>query len=214
MKVEEGTYIDLVREQPDVPVKVDRVAGDVALALFPTVDTEIPESLSAKDIRRLQWRIDLLILPTIAFCYAFFYIDKTTLSYAAIFGIQKDLHLHGTQYSWLSAIFYFGFLIWALPTNLGLQRFPVAKYLGINICLWGVFLMAQAGARNFATLAVLRALGGVAEACADPAFLVITSMWYNCRQQPLKIGLWYTANGLGVALGGLLGYAIGNIKAI
>jgi MFS family permease len=32
------------------------------------------------------------------------------------------------------------------------------------------------------------------------------------RQQPIKIGLWYTANGVGVALGGLLGYGIGNIR--
>lgn len=38
---------------------------------------------------------------------------QTTLSYAAIFGIQEDLNLHGTQYSWLSSVFYFGFLAWA-----------------------------------------------------------------------------------------------------
>ena len=44
-------------------------------------------------------------------------IDKTTLSYAAIFGIEEDLDLHGAMYSWLSSLFYFGFLAWALPTN-------------------------------------------------------------------------------------------------
>ena len=54
-----------------------------------------------------------MILPYLAVCYAFFYIDKTTLSYAAIFGIKDDLHLVGTEYSWLSSIFYFGFLAWA-----------------------------------------------------------------------------------------------------
>lgn len=42
--------------------------------------------------------------------------------------------------------------------------------------------------------------------------MLITSMWYTRRQQPIRIGLWYTANGLGIALGGLLGYAIGQIK--
>lgn len=41
-----------------------------------------------------------------------------TLSYAAIFGIEEDLNLVGTQYSWLSSMFYFGFLVWALPTNI------------------------------------------------------------------------------------------------
>lgn len=70
-------------------------------------------------------------------------IDKTTLSYAAIFGINDDLGLSGAQYSWLSSVFYFGFLVWSVPTNFLLQRFPVGKYLGANIVLWGVFLMLQ-----------------------------------------------------------------------
>lgn len=67
-------------------------------------------------------------------------------------------------------------------------------------------------AQNFTTLAVLRALSGAAEACADPAFMLITCMWYTRRQQPVRIGLWYTANGIGIALGGLLGYGIGQIR--
>lgn len=50
---------------------------------------------------------------------------QTTLSYAAIFGIVDDLKLHGTQYNWLSSIFYFGFLVWAFPTNFLLQRLPI-----------------------------------------------------------------------------------------
>ncbi|QRD94700.1 MFS allantoate transporter [Aspergillus flavus] len=191
--------------------------GDTAMALFN--DQELQEPIDPVEARKLLWKIDFMILPYLAVCYAFFYIDKvvkdlfhTTLSYAAIFGINEDLNLHGTQYSWLSSIFYFGFLAWAFPTNFLMQRLPIGKYLGANIFMWGVFLMIQAACHNFATLAVLRALGGAAEACADPAFMLITSMWYTRREQPVRIGLWYTANGLGIALGGLLGYGIGHIR--
>lgn len=42
--------------------------------------------------------------------------------------------------------------------------------------------------------------------------MIITSMWYTRREQPIRIGLWYSANGIGVALGGIIGYGIGNIK--
>ena len=42
--------------------------------------------------------------------------------------------------------------------------------------------------------------------------MLITSMWYTRRQQPIRIGLWYTANGFGIAVGGLLGYGIGQIN--
>ncbi|KAI9930070.1 hypothetical protein MW887_011880 [Aspergillus wentii] len=185
--------------------------GDTAMALFDDPD-ELHEDVDPAEARSLLWKIDFMILPYLAVCYAFFYIDKTTLSYAAIFGITEDLNLHGTQYSWLSSIFYFGFLAWAFPTNFLMQRLPIGKYLGVNIFMWGVFLMIQAACHNFATLAVLRALGGAAEACADPGFMLITSMWYTRREQPVRIGLWYTANGFGIAIGGLLGYGIGHIR--
>ncbi|KAL2031336.1 hypothetical protein VTO58DRAFT_106687 [Aureobasidium pullulans] len=184
--------------------------GDVAQRLFASQNHE---PIDSAEEARVVRKIDFMILPYLAVCYAFFYIDKTTLSYAAIFGIREDLKIHGQQYSWLSSIFYFGFLAWALPTNFLMQRFPIGKYLGANIFMWGALLMCQAAATNFTTLAVLRALSGAAEACSDPAFMIITSMWYSRRQQPIRMGLWYTANGFGIALGGLLGYGIGHIKA-
>lgn len=184
--------------------------GDVALKLFNTLG-ELHEPIGPREEAKLVRKIDFMILPYLAVCYAFFYIDKTTLSYAAIFGIRKDLHLHGTWYNWLSSLFYFGFLVWAFPTNFLMQRLPIGKYLGFNIFIWGFFLMLQAACHNFTTLGVLWALAGAAEACSDPSFMLITSMWYTRKQQPVRIGLWYTANGFGIALGGLLGYGIGHI---
>ncbi|KAI2628176.1 putative MFS allantoate transporter [Xylaria nigripes] len=185
--------------------------ADVAMALFDSPE-QIHETIDPEEEKKLVRMIDFMILPYLAVCYAFFYIDKTTLSYAAIFGIREDLNLQGSDYSWLSSIFYFGFLFWAFPTNFLMQRLPIGKYLGANIFLWGFFLMLQAAAKSFAHLLVLRFLAGAAEACADPSFMLITSMWYTRKQQPVRMGLWYTANGFGIALGGLLGYAIGHIR--
>ncbi|KAJ2998935.1 hypothetical protein NUW58_g164 [Xylaria curta] len=180
---------------------------DVAMALFDSPE-QIHAPIDPVEEQKLVRKIDFMILPYLAVCYAFFYIDKTTLSYAAIFGIREDLKLTGADYNWLSSVFYFGFLFWAFPTNFLMQR----RYLGGNIFLWGFFLMLQAAAKNFGQLLVLRFLAGAAEACADPSFMLITSMWYTRKQQPVRMGLWYTANGFGIALGGLLGYAIGSIK--
>lgn len=57
--------------------------------------------------------------------------------------------------------------------------------------MWGIFLMIQAACNSFATLAILRFLSGAAEACADPAFLLIVQMWNTRRGQPIRIGLFY-----------------------
>ncbi|KAJ7636091.1 MFS general substrate transporter [Mycena polygramma] len=158
--------------------------------------------LDPKEVARIERKIDCFIMSLCS--------DKTTLSYAAIFNVKKDLNLGKSQYSWLSSLFYFGWLAWALPTNLLMQKFPLNKYLAFNIFIWGALLMAQAGSRNFTDLAILRTISGAAEATADPAFVLITSTWYTREQQPTRIGYWYCANGVGIGLGGLLGFAIGN----
>lgn len=72
--------------------------------------------------------------------------------------------------------------------------------------------MLQAACNKFETLAVTRALAGAAESAADPSFMIITQMWYTRKQQPIRIGIWFAAQGLGTAAGGLLGYGIGHIK--
>ncbi|KAF3761701.1 hypothetical protein M406DRAFT_49661 [Cryphonectria parasitica EP155] len=209
--VHQEESVDANRKRPRPFGPVATGGGDTAQALFDGDDASL-EPYTADEEKQLVRKIDFMIIPYLAVCYAFFYIDKTTLSYAAIFGIREDLDLVGTDYNWLSSMFYFGFLAWAFPTNFLMQRLPIARYLGANIFLWGVLLIVQAGATNFATLAVLRALSGAAEACSDPSFMLITSMWYTRRQQPVRIGLWYTANGFGIALGGLLGFGIGQIR--
>ncbi|KAJ7596016.1 major facilitator superfamily domain-containing protein [Mycena floridula] len=162
--------------------------------------------------KRLRRKVDMIILSILAICYFFYYVDKTTLSYAAIFGLKTDLNLQGTQYSWLSSAFYFGWMAAAIPTNLAMQRSPPSTYLGVNIAFWGIFLMCQAAVKNFEQLVVLRVLGGAAESIADPAFMLVTTLWYTRAEQPSRISTWYAANGVGVAGGGLIGYGIGHIK--
>jgi MFS family permease len=86
-----------------------------------------------------------------------------------------------------------------------MQRSPPGYYLAFNIFMWGALLMAQAAAKNFAGLLSLRILSGAFEAIADPAFMLITSMYFTRAEQPTRISIWYAFNGVGVAGGGLIG---------
>ncbi|KAL8952099.1 MAG: hypothetical protein Q9222_001967 [Ikaeria aurantiellina] len=139
-KERDPTKASVVQDEHVPPTKtgwkVSRAGdGDTAMALF-SDPNEVHELVDPVEARKLERKIDFMILPYLAVCYAFFYIDKTTLSYAAIFNIREDLNLVGTEYNWLSSIFYFGFLIWAFPTNFLMQRLPIGKYLGFNIFMW------------------------------------------------------------------------------
>ncbi|KAL8389423.1 hypothetical protein RB595_008831 [Gaeumannomyces hyphopodioides] len=198
---------------PKPPVPVGQVNQEhpelymEALARYPN-----DESIDAADEKRLVRKLDMRLLPLLGICYFFYYVDKTTLSYAAIFGLKDGLGLKGEEYAWLSSSFYFGWLIWAIPSNLIMQRYPPAYYLAFNIFMWGALLMAQAAAQDFAGLLVLRVLSGAFEAIADPAFMLVTSMYYTRAEQPSRISAWYAWNGVGVAGGGLIGYAIGHVE--
>ncbi|KAI1478051.1 MFS general substrate transporter [Daldinia eschscholtzii] len=204
--------IEHVEDNISVAPKVDQRHAEMyaeALRQYPDED-----SIDREAEKKLKRKLDRRILPLLGICYFFYYVDKTTLSYAAIFGIQSDLHLKGTEYSWLSSIFYFGWLFWSIPSNLIMQRCPPAYYLAFNIFMWGALLMAQAAAKDFAGLTVLRILSGAFEAIADPAFMLITSMFYTREEQPSRISAWYAWNGIGVAGGGLIGYGIGQIEGV
>lgn len=214
---ENATNVEVMEDPNDV--EIDKREQYVKTAGHDKAEVLVPDNMTLEDIgateeeiKKVTRKIDFTIIPFLAVCYVFYYVDKTTLSYAAIFGIKEDLGLHGSQYNWLSSVFYIGFFVWQFPTNFLLLKFPVARYLGINIFFWGAFLMIQAACPSFATLVVVRILGGAAEAVSDPAFMLITSIWYTRRQQPVRFGTWYAANGLGIAVGGLLGYGIGHIK--
>jgi hypothetical protein len=84
--------------------------GDVALSLFSNV-RDANEEIDPHAERRLVRKIDWMINPFICVTYLVTYIDKATLGYAAVFNLQTDLHLHGTEYSWLGSLFYFGYLV-------------------------------------------------------------------------------------------------------
>lgn len=85
--------------------------------------------LEPEAARALRWKIDLRLLPLLCITYALQSIDKNTLSYAAVFGLQTDVGLKGTEYSWTGAIFYLGYLVWEFPTNVLLQRLPINYFM-------------------------------------------------------------------------------------
>ena len=66
-----------------------------------------------------------------------------------------------------------GVLAGELPTNLLLQKLPVAKYLAGNVICWGVVIAASAAATNFGALMTVRFLLGVFESCVQPVFIIM-----------------------------------------
>ncbi len=102
-------------EAPQEGVVTNLVDADEALAFLTNHPRAVEVAEEGNAIledpiqrKKLLRKIDLTIAPLLAAVYFLQYLDKTTLSYAAVMGIRKDAHLVGQDYSNLSMLFYIG----------------------------------------------------------------------------------------------------------
>ncbi|KAJ5370176.1 uncharacterized protein N7496_006268 [Penicillium cataractarum] len=161
--------------------------------------------------KRVLRKIDMRLIPLLFFTYMLNFMDKTILSSASVFGLTEDTGLVGQQYSWVSSIFYFGYLGWAYPTTLLIARLPTAKYLTANTLFWGAVVALTAACTNFGGLMTVRFLLGVAEATITPAFMFITSTWYTRDEIPTRTGMWFAGNSVGGIAASLIAYGLGHV---
>jgi MFS family permease len=177
--------------------------------------------LQGKDIiytpeeeRRVLRKIDGRILPLLFLLYCIQFADKVSLSYAALMGIREDTNLDSKsqQYSWVSSIFYAGYIFFEFPTSYFLAKLPIAKYLSFNIVAWGIILTCTCAAKNYAGLLVLRFMLGMFEATITPAFVLITAIWYKRDEQAKRMGLWLAANGLATLITSPIAYGLYHVQ--
>ncbi|CAK1361717.1 putative transporter [Cercospora beticola] len=188
-----------------VPPKLPARYADESYKLFSKVQADEPTEAEAKIIRNkcVRW-----VLPFLCVGYHLMYVDKQTLGNSSILGIMEDANLNSTQYNWLSSVFYVGYLLAELPQNWALQRFPVARWLSINLVVWGGILLLHIPCQNFASLFVVRFLLGVTEACIVPAFLLILNMYFTYDEQSwLMPCMWAIGNSSPIT-SGLLSYGV------
>ena len=150
-------------------------------------------------------------MPIICYIYFCQQLDKSSLSYASVFGIQTDANLVGQDYSWLSSIVYFAQLVCQPLSVYALVVFPVNLWISFCFFCWGASLCIMTAFTSFAGLAAFRFILGGFEASIAPSMLVVVAMWWTRREQPLRNNIWYSTNGISTIIGSLLTYGLGHL---
>ncbi|AZF15551.1 MFS transporter [Pseudomonas sp. R3-18-08] len=88
-------------------------------------------------MRRILWRV----VPFIFICYVISYLDRTNVGFAAI-SMNKDLGLTATMFGWAAGLFFFGYFIFEIPSNLLMQRFGARIWIARIMITWGLISMA------------------------------------------------------------------------
>lgn len=191
-------------------VNYDRIDDEIAKYADATGSVVISE----EENKRLKRLIDRRVLPIMVVTYFLQALDKGTMSFSSIMGIRDDIPILKQNYywGWLTTCIYIAVLIVEYPTNWIIQRVPVAKYLGFNILAWSTVLCCHAACFSYPALIGVRTLLGIFEAVCQPAFLIMSSIWYKREEQAQVVTYWYMMNGMQQICGGLLAYAFSHIR--
>ncbi|KAJ3506872.1 hypothetical protein NLJ89_g6626 [Agrocybe chaxingu] len=182
--------------------------------------------LDPAEALRIRKKIDLHILPLMCILYwcgcpqwlVFHYYNCATgfNSWIRLLSgpllIREATHLTTNQYNWLGTIFYLSYLAFEFPQNLALQRFPVGKWMSLNISIWAVALCAHAACKNFAGLFVVRLILGMCEGSITAGFMIVSSMFYTRTEQTLRVGYWFLMNGTAQIITGFISFGTLHIK--
>ncbi|KAG5751221.1 hypothetical protein H9Q70_006145 [Fusarium xylarioides] len=168
-------------------------------------DDYVPGSEAEKKLVR---KIDLFILPMMWFMYLLSYMDRTNIGNAKIAGMDKDLNLDSNKYSIVLVVFFVGYVVFEVPSNMILTRTRPSRYLPGIMFVWGGVTIAMAFTRTYEHLIGFRILMGVLESGFAPGMLLLLSSWYKNEEQSKRFAVYISAAILSGAFGGLLAGSI------
>ncbi|KAH7313962.1 major facilitator superfamily domain-containing protein, partial [Stachybotrys elegans] len=157
-------------------------------------------------------KVDMVLLPLLAGTYVLQLIHKQALSYSAVFDLLDSTGTTLKQYSRFGSIFYLEYLIIKYLWSFLAQKTLMAKVVAGYVLSWGSILMITAACSNVSGLAACRFFLSLFEVPISLVFMMIVGMWYTREEQPFRAGVFYSCNGVGLVLGGLLSYGIVQIK--
>ena len=127
-------------------------------------------------------------------------------------GLNKHLKLTGNDFTNAATAFFIAYLIAEIPNGYFLQLLPPAKWLSLNVILWGISTACTAAATNYHSLLAARIFLGIFEAAIAPSLMLFSSQWYTKSEQAPRFSLWYCGLGVGQIVGGVVSYAFQQVK--
>ena len=131
------------------------------------------KTLERRTIRKISWRL----LPLIVIIYFVAYIDRTNVSFAS-FGMTRDLGLDAYIYGWGAGIFFLGYFLFEVPSNLMLERFGARRWIARIMISWSIMAGLTAFSRGGTSFLVFRFLLGATEAGFFPGIILYLTYWF------------------------------------
>ena len=159
--------------------------------------------LQRRTILKISWRL----LPLIVVSYFIAYVDRTNIAFAAL-TMNKDLGISAYLYGWGAGIFFLGYALFEVPSNMVLAKVGARRWIARIMFTWGLISGAMAFATGPASFLVLRFLLGVAEAGFFPGIIFYLSTWFPAAYRARVLSTLFLAVPISNAAASLVSGAI------
>ncbi len=147
--------------------------------------------------RKVTWRL----LPTLFVCYVLAYLDRVNVGFAKL-QMQTDLGFNDTVYGIGAGLFFIGYFLFEVPSNLILERVGARIWIARIMILWGLVSASTMFARGETTFYLLRFLLGIAEAGFFPGVILYLTYWFTRVHRARMVAGFMTAITLSGVIGG------------
>jgi len=174
-------------------------SNDSAYAVGATANVPI----SAVTLRKVTWRL----IPFLFVLYVIAWLDRVNVGFAGL-QMNADLGFSSTVFGFGSGIFFLGYCLFEIPSNIILERVGARLWIARIMVTWGLISAGLMFVRTPAAFYLLRFLLGVAEAGFFPGVIYYLSLWYPTAQRARAIAAFMTAVPVTGLIGGPLSGAL------
>ena len=177
-----------------------------------TANVNVSDKAARLASRKAAWRL----IPFLILCYLIAFLDRVNVGFAAL-TMNKELGLTAEMFGFGAGIFFFGYFIFEVPSNLILEKVGARRWIARIMISWGIISAAFAFVPEISaifqgtgvsfldkarTFYLLRFIFGAAEAGFFPGIILFLTYWFTAHERGRWVGLFMAAIPLTLVIGG------------
>lgn len=157
---------------------------------------------------RLINKLALRLMPLLCLLYLVAYIDRANISFTKL-QMLDSLHLSEAVYGLGASLFFIGYMLFEVPSNILLHRYGAPKWLARVVLTWGIVTVLLAFVETATSFYILRFLLGVAEAGLYPGVIFYLTQWFPSQHRLRMLGYFTVGSSMGNMVGApICGYLL------
>jgi ACS family tartrate transporter-like MFS transporter len=164
-------------------------------------------ALARSAMQRIGWRL----VPFLILAYFISFVDRVNVGFAGI-QMTKELGLTATVFGWGAGIFFLGYFVLEVPSNLALERYGARIWIARIMASWGVLSCCMALVQGTWSFIILRFLLGAAEAGFFPGVILYLTYWFPSEYRARIVGIFMVAIPISSFLGSPISGALLGIE--